>query len=111
MGYNKRRRDWSFTDFLETGAAVKVIVTRFVQTDEAQFKHVVQSLTGKDSAACEGGRVAVSGGGARKNEFVNGVARRSEAVATGGVVAEEEASAFGAEGSPTMDELFELLGY
>ncbi|KAJ0989352.1 hypothetical protein J5N97_007708 [Dioscorea zingiberensis] len=32
---------------------VKVIVTRFVQTDAMQFKSVVQNLTGKDSKAAE----------------------------------------------------------
>ncbi|KAL0906015.1 hypothetical protein M5K25_024475 [Dendrobium thyrsiflorum] len=42
----------------EEGAApamVKVIVTRFVETDAVQFKSVVQSLTGKDSTVADNG--------------------------------------------------------
>ncbi|KAI0492010.1 hypothetical protein KFK09_026275 [Dendrobium nobile] len=53
----------------EEGAApamVKVIVTRFVETDAVQFKSVVQSLTGKDSTVADNGWDAplVEAGGA-----------------------------------------------
>ncbi|PKA46038.1 hypothetical protein AXF42_Ash021244 [Apostasia shenzhenica] len=65
---------------------VKFIVTQFVETDEARFKSVVQSLTGKDSA---GGRKELAG--ERKED------RRREL--------EEELKAIVAQQYPTMEEL------
>ncbi|KAI0492011.1 hypothetical protein KFK09_026276 [Dendrobium nobile] len=85
---------------------VKFIVTKYVETDEAQFKSVVQSLTGKDAVAGEGDGGGGSAGEGRSNTEVSGRVtedRRRKA-------REEKAAALVTDCAPTMDELFDLLG-
>ncbi|PKA58950.1 hypothetical protein AXF42_Ash001043 [Apostasia shenzhenica] len=81
---------------------VKYIVEQFVETDEARFKSVVQSLTGKDSpaATASAGRVEATAAG---NED-----RRSAPVA-GSSAAQDKVLRIASDHSPTMDELFDLL--
>ncbi|XP_020595860.1 VQ motif-containing protein 10-like [Phalaenopsis equestris] len=81
---------------------VKFIVTKFVETDEAQFKSVVQSLTGKDAVTEDSD---CGGDGGSKKEVTGGGTEDRPRKSL-----EDKDSAFVTECSPTMDELFELLG-
>jgi hypothetical protein len=82
---------------------VKHIVTREVSTDMANFKDVVQRLTGKDSAAARAAVVAAgaidgtscwSGGGAAV--AVRGATTSTTGAASGAVVFEDNVTGAGA---------------
>ena len=84
---------------------MRVIVTKCVQADAAQFKSVVQYLTWKDSVVAETSESPGGRAGRRSHEVersCGGGRKRS-------ISAEQEAGECGIVLLPSLDELFELL--